>query len=117
MPPAVEVKGRPASGGIFAGPLMHFARPQTVKRKSGTPAGEMAALKAAIAGALEDIQALIERADDAAAEILGFQIAMLEDDALSDPAIAQIAEGLGADQAWGVALNHEITGYEQSDEE
>ena len=42
---------------------------------------------------------------------------MLEDDALTGPAFAGIAEGLPADAAWTTALDAEIVGYEASEEE
>ena len=60
---------------------------------------------------------LIETADGEAAGILEFQIAMLEDDALTGPAFAAIAAGQPADAAWRQALDAEIAGYETSDQD
>jgi phosphotransferase system enzyme I (PtsI) len=49
-----------------------------------------------------------------AAEILGFQIAMLDDEALSEGAFQAIEAGVAADRAWTDALSAEIAGYEAS---
>ena len=63
------------------------------------------------------IAALAERAEGEAAEILGFQLAMLEDDALAEPAFQSIASGYAADQAWREALDAEIEIYRNGDDE
>ena len=46
--------------------------------------------------------------------MLDFQIAMLEDETLSEPALAAIADGTAAGDAWADALDAEIAGYEVS---
>jgi len=60
---------------------------------------------------------LIARSNREAAEILEFQVALLEDDALAEAAFVAIAEGAAADLAWLRAMHEEIAGYEKSDDE
>ena len=46
-----------------------------------------------------------------AADILEFQEVLIEDDGLTAPAFAAIAEGLSADAAWTLCLDREIAEY------
>lgn len=117
MPPELERKGVIASDGLFAGPLLRLDEVRIDCRPSGDPAAETVALSEAIAEAIAAIAALMEQADKTAAEILGFQLAMLEDEALAAPAQAAIAEGVAADAAWAQTMNAEIAGYEQAEDE
>ena len=117
MRPAVEVRGRPAAEGIFIGPLVLIAIAAVARPNSGIPAIELADLDRAIARAVDDIARLAEKAEDDAAEILGFQIAMLDDEALRGPALLEIENGAAADKAWRKALDAEIVGYELSDDD
>ena len=87
------------------------------RRAGGDTEREAAALRSAIAKAAAELAALAGRADDDAAGILGFQIALLEDDALSEPAFAAIAGGVPADAAWRAALDDEIGGYRAGEDE
>src|SRR5260370_26937816 len=61
--------------------------------------------------AVERLRPLEAGAADYSAGILGFQIALLEDDALSAPAFAAIEGGAPADVAWREALDNEIGGF------
>jgi phosphoenolpyruvate-protein phosphotransferase (PTS system enzyme I) len=117
MRPAAEFKGRPASEGIFAGPVAGLGGAGARRRLSGNPARECADLEAAIAAARAAIAGLMERTKGEAAEMLGFQLAMLEDATLTAPALAEIERGVAADAAWQAALAHEIAGYEMSEDE
>src|SRR5437667_5801053 len=51
------------------------------------------------------------------ADILEFQVALLEDDALAEAAYNAIAGGVAADQAWRSALDAEIAGYRSAEDE
>src|SRR5437879_5617567 len=51
------------------------------------------------------------------ADNLEFQVAMLEDDALADPAYEVISVGITADHAWRLALDVEIAGYRAAEDE
>lgn len=116
MSPLVELKGNAAAPGLAAGPLFLIGGTGAGRRLKGAPDQEAAALKDAIAAAIADLAALIERSAGEGADILAFQVAMLEDEALSSPALAAIAAGSAAEAAWSAALEAEIAGYAESED-
>lgn len=109
--------GRAASPGVVIGTLYVLETIAEAKRRAGSPEQEKAALDEAIEGAKAALAELIAAGEGEAAEILAFQLAMLEDEALSAPAQAGIAAGVPADQAWRKTLDAEIAGYAASDDE
>ena len=116
------LQGRTAAPGFAAGRIVRLERGSAdgigTARPVGTPDEEAAALKAALAAASADLAGLIGSLDDAeAAAMLEFQLAMLEDDALTEPAFAALAEGLGAEAAFSTQLDAEIAGYRASDDD
>jgi phosphotransferase system enzyme I (PtsI) len=113
----LRVKGIPASPGYAAGALFPLDRPEGEYLAHGEPEAEAIALKGAIARAATRIANLIEKASGDSAAILEFQLAMLEDEALTAPAFAAIAEGASAYDAWVDAIDGEIVGYEVADDE
>lgn len=110
-------QGTGASDGLFLGPVRWLGATRAARRPSGNADSEQAALQEAIAAAVADLAALMARVDGEAQDILGFQVAMLEDDALSAPALAGIAAAAPAHEAWSAALDAEISGYEASDDD
>src|SRR5947207_6379516 len=84
---------------------------------SDDPAQEAAALRAAIEGARAEIAEQIKTIQGEVADILEFQVAMLEDDALADAAYEVISEGITAHHAWRLALDVEIAGYRAAEDE
>ncbi len=117
MRPVLELHGRAASDGLFAGPLHCIDRKTVARRHSGSVEEECSTLKAAIAAGLADLSGLMAKAAGEAADLLAFQLAVLEDNALSDPAYASISLTLSAEDAWRSALDREIAGYEMSRED
>ncbi len=109
-----ESKGITASDGLFMGPVRHLSHAQSARIATGDPAAEREALQVALAQSISDLGELMGRVEGEAAGILGFQVAMLEDEALSAPAMTAIAEGVAADAAWSQAMASEIAGYESS---
>jgi len=111
--------GRAASPGIALGELVVVAgRPAPAERRGAAERPlDAAALHAAIAAARAELEALAGRARGEGADILGFQIALLDDPALAEPALAEIARGRPADEAWSAALRAEAEGYEASADE
>ena len=110
--------GRSASPGIALGPLVPFAPDDARARvASGAIEIETQALHAALTKARDDLHQLVEQSPGETAEILGFQIALLEDDALAEPALAAIAAGRAAHDAWYDAMEAEAAGYEASENE
>lgn len=117
MPEPLRLQGISASAGYAEGPLFDLDRAAVRYVRKATAADEKAALEAAISIAAGRLATLIETSDSEAAGILEFQLAMLEDDALTGPAFARIAEGMAADVAWRKALDAEIAGYETSEQD
>lgn len=113
----LSFKGRPASTGFAAGPLCVLATTQVVARAVGDAGAERAALRGAIDLALADLAVLVAQVSGDAADILGFQIAMLEDDTLSAPAFAAVETGTAAHEAWHAALDIQIADYTAAEEE
>jgi phosphotransferase system enzyme I (PtsI) len=115
--PEVRHRGTPAAPGFATGRVVALGTAVAMRRAGGDSAREAAALRAAMAKAAAELAALADDAADDAAGVLGFQIALLEDDALSTPAFAAIAGGAPADVAWRDALDDEIVGYRSADDE
>ena len=117
MPEPLRLKGIAASSGYAEGPLFPIDIAHAEYRAHGEPGVEAAALKAALERAAMRIGNLIGDASDESAAMLEFQLAMLEDEALTGPAFVAIAEGKPANDAWVEAIDAEIVGYEVADDE
>lgn len=108
-------EGRPAAGGFAAGPLAPIAERTAEARTAGAPAEEERRLRQALVEALRQLEDLLQRAEGDGADILAFQVAMLEDPELSGVAFAALEQGVAAETAWTDALNAEIAEYQSSD--
>jgi phosphoenolpyruvate-protein phosphotransferase (PTS system enzyme I) len=113
----LRLEGRFASGGFACGPIALLSTFAGEERKIGGLREEAEALGAAISAAVDQLTALSDRADSDGADILAFQIAMLEDETLAAPAYEAIKGGAGADKAWRGAIDAEIAGYEAAEDE
>jgi phosphoenolpyruvate-protein phosphotransferase (PTS system enzyme I) len=113
----IHLTGRAASPGLAIGPVTVLTVAVESRRTRGDPAQETAALKAAIEGATAELAELIEAEQDEAADILEFQVTMLEDDALAEGAFDAISAGTPADHAWRTQLDAEIAGYRSAEDE
>jgi phosphotransferase system enzyme I (PtsI) len=113
----IHLTGRAASPGLAIGPVTVLTAAIESRRVPGDPAQESAALKAAIEAATAELARLVEAEQGDAADILKFQVAMLEDDALAEGAFDAIEAGTAADQAWRAALDDEIAGYRSAEDE
>ncbi len=113
----LRLTGTPASGGYAEGPIFCLDNGTSTYAPSGLPVLEAQALRAAIEAAMERIAALAGASTGEAADMLEFQLAMLADASLSEPAFAAIDAGAQADTAWSDALAGEIAGYEAADDE
>lgn len=111
------LEGQVASAGLAVGPLRLPQRRAEGQRPQGSPDEELAALRGAIAQAGAELAALSEKADSMAAEILSFQQALLEDEDLIHPILAEVAAGADAVAAWQVALDREIAAYREGDDD
>ena len=102
---------------IALGPLVTFTPGVRKRVASGAVETEADALRAALTKARHDLRQFAARSPAETAEILGFQIALLEDDVLAEPALAAIAEGSAAHDAWQESMDAEAAGYEASEDE
>lgn len=110
------VRGEAASPGLLAGRIVSHQAAAAESRDAGSPSEEAAALEAAIAAAITALGLMVEASEGEAAEILGFQVAMLEDPTLAEEAYAAIAEGRAADQAWQDAMAEQIAVFAAADD-
>lgn len=111
MPATVELRGRAAAPGLARGPVHRIVDIADLRRQAGTPGDERSALERAIESATVDLAGLIAGAPSDGADILEFQVAMLEDEALREPALAAIASGTDAASAWSAAVAEQIAVY------
>jgi phosphotransferase system enzyme I (PtsI) len=117
MPRTVERQGRPASPGVAAGPLHLIRRAAGYRAASGDRDRERRDLDAAVEQAIAAIRTLAARAGGEAADMLEFQAAMLEDEALVEPARKGIAAGRDAAAAWSEAVAAQIADYESASDD
>lgn len=114
--PTHRANGTVASIGYASGPLYFLERGSGPYVASGNPPTEAERLTAAITRASAAVAELMAAAEPESAAILEFQIAMLEDDSLAEPAFAAIARGTDAATAWSAALAEHIAEYESADD-
>jgi phosphoenolpyruvate-protein phosphotransferase (PTS system enzyme I) len=110
-------RGRTASIGFAHGPFVRIDGAADGGRTAGTPKDEEAALRAALVAAGRQIAALASAAGGEAAQILEFQVALLDDDDFLDPIFAAIAEGTAAELGWSSALDEQIADYDSAPDE
>jgi phosphotransferase system enzyme I (PtsI) len=114
---AQRIEGRSAAPGIALGPLVRLVAAKSEVRQSRSAAGERQMLIDALEASRLDLTALASKVEDEDAEaILSFQIALLEDENLTAPALALIADGEVADRAWVAAIDPEIATYDHADD-
>jgi phosphotransferase system enzyme I (PtsI) len=113
----IRIKGRRASPGFASGEAVVLSTTASVRASTGDPALEARALETAMKAAARELGNLAGRTNGEEAEIIGFQLALLEDTALVEPALAEIASGAAADHAWSTAVDREIADYESAEDE
>jgi phosphotransferase system enzyme I (PtsI) len=109
--PMRRIVGSAAAPGLAEGPLFRLDAQPRSARSAGTPDEERDALARAMRAAQSELERLAGASEGEAAAILGFQIALLEDEALAAPAFATIERGEAADSAWRAALDVQIADY------
>ena len=115
----LRLRGRAAAPGLAAGPLARIASAAAAAEAHclGSPEAERAALEQAIARAGADLAALAAPQKRESAQILEFQLALLEDDELSGSAFAEIEAGATAVRAWRRALDAQIADYSAAEDD
>lgn len=116
--PVICLRGTPVSPGLARGPLVLLKdEVASGSGRHGNVDEELSRIRAAIAAASAELVALMERVDDTEAEtILAFQVAMLDDPVVTEPALAAVAAGDMAEQAWRSAMELQIRGYHEADD-
>ncbi|MEO1249515.1 MAG: phosphoenolpyruvate--protein phosphotransferase [Pseudomonadota bacterium] len=121
MTDSLEITGRAASPGLAAGPIFRLDQidplAATQPDQPTDPGREGTLLAQAVEAATSGLTDLMDRVDEESAAIVEFQIAMLEDDSLAEPAIDAIAGGATAVEAWSQALDAQIADYRSSDDD
>jgi phosphoenolpyruvate-protein phosphotransferase (PTS system enzyme I) len=110
-------RGMTASTGFAHGPFVRADRATRGGRVAAAPPDEQAALRTALVSAGQQLAKLAESVGGDGAEILEFQLALLEDDDFLDPIFAAIAEGAPAHTAWSSALEAQIGDYNTAADE
>jgi phosphotransferase system enzyme I (PtsI) len=110
-------KGRTASIGFAHGPFVRVDAALNGGRAVGTASDEERALRAALLSAGRQIAALANAAGGEAAQILEFQVSLLDDEDFLDPIFAAILTGTPADAAWSSALDEQIADYNSAPDE
>jgi phosphoenolpyruvate-protein phosphotransferase (PTS system enzyme I) len=110
-------RGRTASIGFAHGPLVRVGAGATLERVAGNLAEEALALRGAIDLASQQIADLAAKTGGEAAQILEFQVALLEDEELVAAIFASIGEGQSADTAWRSTLDDQIENYRSTPDE
>jgi phosphoenolpyruvate-protein phosphotransferase (PTS system enzyme I) len=110
-------RGRTASIGFAQGPFVRVDAGANGERVAGTLVDEALALRNAIDTASRQIAELAAMAGGEAAQILEFQVALLEDEDLVSAILALIGEGEPADAAWQAVLDEQIADYNSAPDE
>ena len=115
MPSQPQLKGISAAPGLAQGAAFWVEAPAVVD--SADSLKPMIDLAEALTLASNQLVELMERVDGEEAEILEFQLVMLEDETLSDPVRQAFAAGATLIEAWQQTLDEHVTDYEQSEDE
>jgi phosphoenolpyruvate-protein phosphotransferase (PTS system enzyme I) len=110
-------RGRTASIGFAQGPFIRVDAGANGERVAGTLVDEALALRYAIDTASRQIAELAAMAGGEAAQILEFQVALLDDEDLVSAILASIGEGEPADIAWRSVLDDQIADYNSAPDE
>ncbi|MBR0830988.1 phosphoenolpyruvate--protein phosphotransferase [Bradyrhizobium manausense] len=110
-------RGRTASIGFVHGPFVRVDVDTKDARVAGTLVEEALALRNAIDVASRQIADLAAIAGGEAAQILEFQVALLDDEDFLEAIFAAIGDGDAADVAWRSALDGQIADYDSAEDE
>jgi phosphotransferase system enzyme I (PtsI) len=110
-------RGRTASIGFAHGQFVRVNAGATEKRIAGLPREEAESLRNAVHAASRQIAELAGAAGGEAAQILEFQVALLEDEEFLDPAFARIDDGVAADAAFSRITDEQMADYNSAPDE
>jgi phosphotransferase system enzyme I (PtsI) len=108
--------GQIASKGLAIGKVVAYQKRSFGDRTKGTLESERHLFRRSIKAAQSALSALIDNADKDIAEVLEFQLSLVQDRSLIDPTIAAIAAGSSAQDAWTQTLNEQVLRFEKADD-
>ncbi len=113
----LRLVGTPASPGLACGPVFRLGPVERRARRLASSGEEREAIAAAMESAQRALAELSARAaDEEAAAILAFQLALLEDEEITGPTCASIDAGAPADSAWRQVMDALIGDYETAED-
>lgn len=109
----IRITGDSTSEGIAIGVLKMLITPADVPADyhRATPSEELNRFQLAVASAREELRQLSYNHGETAAEVIGFQLALLDDPEFLDPVHTAIKDGQNAPQAWAAQIKQEADGY------
>jgi phosphotransferase system enzyme I (PtsI) len=110
-------RGRTASIGFAHGQFVRVNAGASGKRAAGSPLEEAEAFRGAVHAASRQIAEVAAAAGGEAAQILEFQVALLEDGEFLDPVFAAIDDGVAADVAFSSVIDEQIAEYNSAPDE
>ena len=108
--------GHIASKGLAIGKVVFYQKHAFGERPGGTVEDETRLFHRSIKAAQSALSALIDNAEKDIAEVLEFQLSLVQDRSLIDPAVAAIANGTSAHTAWMQTLNEHVRRFEKADD-
>lgn len=116
--PPLVLRGLPAAGGLAHGPLVLLDATTplaALPRRDGMD--DPTRLRGAIDEACRELAVLMARNADADAKaLLAFQIAMLEDTVVTEPAFDAMSTGERAEHAWHRAMELQLVQYDDAED-
>ncbi len=112
-----RLSGRATAPGLAIGPLVRAARQAATTAAAGTPEEELARLDAALEAAKAELEALASDQESMAAEILAFQIELLDDPSLTEGIREAIGQGVGAAVAWREGMGAQAAEYDAAEDD
>ena len=110
-------RGRTAAIGFAHGQFVRVSAGASGKRAAGSPLEEAEAFRRAVHAASGQIAEVAATAGGEAAQILEFQVALLEDEEFLDPVFTLIDDGLAADAAFSRIVDEQIADYDSAPDE
>src|SRR5690242_17199727 len=110
-------RGRTASIGFARGQFVRVNAGASGKRAAGSPPEEAEAFRNAVHDASRQIAELAAAAGGEAAQILEFQVALLEDEEFLDPVFSLIDDAVAADAAFSRVVDEQIADYNSASDE
>jgi phosphotransferase system enzyme I (PtsI) len=108
--------GHVASRGLAIGKVVFYQKRDFGERAAGTVEDETQLFHRSLEAARSALSDLIDNAAKDIAEVLEFQLSLVQDRSLIDPAVAAIAAGTSAHFAWTQILDQQLRRYKEADD-